>query len=65
MGFRHLLWYADTAYISGQMGMVELNEKMLISGSKTKMSEQSRVDQNNRNKNRKRCYIITLLLLIN
>jgi enamine deaminase RidA (YjgF/YER057c/UK114 family) len=22
-GFRHLLWYADTAYISGQIGVVK------------------------------------------
>jgi hypothetical protein len=35
-------------YISGQMGMAELNEKASISRSKTKMSEQSRVDRNNR-----------------
>jgi hypothetical protein len=34
-------------YVSGQMGMAELNEKASIGRSKTKMSEQSRVDQNN------------------
>jgi hypothetical protein len=47
-------------YVSGQMGMAELNEKVSIGRSKTKMSEQSRVDQNNGNKNRKRCDIIAL-----
>jgi hypothetical protein len=37
-------------YISGQIGMAELNEKVLIGRSKTEMSEQSGVDWNNRNK---------------
>jgi hypothetical protein len=45
------------------MGMAEPNEKALISGSKTKTSEQSGADQNNRNKNRKRCDIIAANLL--
>jgi hypothetical protein len=52
MGFRHLLWYTGTAYISayvsGQMGMVEPNKKMSIGRSKTEMSEWSGADQNNR-----------------
>jgi hypothetical protein len=47
MGFRHLLWYAGTAYISayvsGQMGMAELNKKVSIGGSKTETSEQIRI----------------------
>jgi hypothetical protein len=55
MGFRCLLQYVGTAYVSayvsGHTGMAELNGKALIGGSKTKMSEQSRVDWNNRNKN--------------
>jgi hypothetical protein len=45
-------------YFSGQIGTVELNEKVLISRSKTEMLEQSGADQNNGNKNRKRCNII-------
>jgi hypothetical protein len=58
-GFRHLLCYMDTAYVSGQMGTAEPNKKTSISGSKSKTLEQSRVDQNNGNKNRKRCDDIT------
>jgi hypothetical protein len=60
-GFRHLLWYVDTAYVSGQIGTVELNEKTSIGGSKTEMSEQSRMDwdQNNGNKNREKGAILS------
>jgi hypothetical protein len=60
-GFRHLLWYADTAYVSGQIGMVEPNEKALIGRSKSKMSEQSGTDwnQNNRNKDREKGVILS------
>jgi hypothetical protein len=46
-------------YVSGQIGTVELSEKALISRSKSKTSEQSGVDWNNGNKDRKRCDIIT------
>jgi hypothetical protein len=50
-GFRHLLWYMGTAYVSDtfqiKMGMAEPNKKASIGGSKTKMLEQSRADQNN------------------
>jgi hypothetical protein len=42
--FRHLLQYVDTAYVSGQIGTVELNDKVSISRSKSETSEQSRVD---------------------
>jgi hypothetical protein len=52
MGFRHLLWYVGTAYVSayvsGHMGMAEPNKKASIGGSKTEMSEWSGADQNNR-----------------
>jgi hypothetical protein len=44
------------------MGTVELNKKVSIGGSKSEMSEQSRVDQNNGNKDRKRCNIIAIVL---
>jgi hypothetical protein len=59
--FRHLLWYVDTAYISGQIGTVELNKKVSISRSKSKMSEQSGTDwnQNNRNKDREKGAILS------
>jgi hypothetical protein len=40
MGFRHLQQYAGTAYISGQIGMMELGEHTLISRSKSEASEQ-------------------------
>jgi hypothetical protein len=50
-GFRHLLQYVGTAYVSGQIGVV-----------KSKMLEQSGVDQNNGNKNRKRCNIIASMI---
>jgi hypothetical protein len=45
MVHRHSICFG---YISGQMGMAEPNEKALISGSKTEMSEQSGADWNNR-----------------
>jgi hypothetical protein len=45
-GFRHLLQYVDTAYISGQIGMAEPSEKMLIGRSKSEMSEHSGTDWN-------------------
>jgi hypothetical protein len=35
----------DTVYISGQIGMVGLNEKMSIGRSKSETSEQSRAEQ--------------------
>jgi hypothetical protein len=55
-GFRHLLQYMGTAYISGQIGTVEPNEKASIGRSKSKMSEQSGTDwnQNNRNKDKEK-----------
>jgi hypothetical protein len=40
--------------------MAEPNKKASISGSKSETSEQSKADWNNRNKNRKRCNIITV-----
>jgi hypothetical protein len=41
------------------MGTAEPNKKASIGWSKTEMSEQSGADQNNGNKSRKRCNIIT------
>jgi hypothetical protein len=50
-----------SAYISGQIGTAGPNKKTSISRSKSKTLEQSRTEwnQNNRNKDRKRCDIIT------
>jgi hypothetical protein len=47
----------------GQIGMAEPSEKASISGANPRCrsrAEQIRADQNNGNKNRKRCNIITL-----
>jgi hypothetical protein len=65
-GFRHLLHGHSIhfRYVSGQMGTVEPNKKASIGGSKTETSEQSRAEQNNGNKNRKRCNIITHPLVV-
>jgi hypothetical protein len=54
-GFRHLLRYAGTAYVSGQIRVVKYMWR-----SRSETSEWSRADRNNGNKDRKRCNIITV-----
>jgi hypothetical protein len=60
-GFRCLLQYADTAYVSGQIGVVKYVQEGVNQQSKSETLEQSGADRNNGNKNRKRCNIITAL----
>jgi hypothetical protein len=48
----HSIHFRSNRY--GQIGVAEPSEKKLISGSKSETLEQSRADQNNGNKNRKK-----------